>query len=165
MGGHLLLLPTAPWTIYVSLDFCAKVFRLKTNYLPYATHTILGNFGVACLGSTCRRLLRKNDAEIMATKAGLDDKFKTFLKNFMGKGFHGRCCCVSRTTTLQQLHNGRIVANNLRKNGTFLRSSLLLILINGQGSQIEILKSYLLAPGKRALITQKTSQEKNLALS
>ena len=34
MGGHLLLLPTAPWTIYVSLDFCAKVFSLKTNYLP-----------------------------------------------------------------------------------------------------------------------------------
>ena len=34
MGGHLLLLPTAPWTIYVSLDFCAQVFSLKTNYLP-----------------------------------------------------------------------------------------------------------------------------------
>ena len=34
MAGHLLLLLTAPWTIYVSLDFCAKVFSLKTNYLP-----------------------------------------------------------------------------------------------------------------------------------
>lgn len=35
MGGHLLLLPTAPWTIYVSLDFCAQVFNLKKpNYLP-----------------------------------------------------------------------------------------------------------------------------------
>ena len=34
MAGHLLLLLTAPWTIYVSLDFCAQVFKLKTNYLP-----------------------------------------------------------------------------------------------------------------------------------
>ena len=36
MAGHLLLLLTAPWTIYVSLDFCAHVFKLKTNYLPQA---------------------------------------------------------------------------------------------------------------------------------
>ena len=31
MLGHLLLLPTVPWTIYVSLDFCVQVFRLKTK--------------------------------------------------------------------------------------------------------------------------------------
>ena len=36
MAGHLLLLLTAPWTIYVSLDFCAHVFKLKTNYLPHS---------------------------------------------------------------------------------------------------------------------------------
>ena len=36
MAGHLLLLLTAPWTIYVSLDFCAQVFKLKTNYLPHS---------------------------------------------------------------------------------------------------------------------------------
>ena len=36
MAGHLLLLLTAPWTIYVSLDFCAQVFNLKTNYLPHS---------------------------------------------------------------------------------------------------------------------------------
>lgn len=162
MGGHLLLLPTAPWTIYVSLDFCAKVFRLKTNYLPYATHTILGNFGVAWeapADAFWERMMRKSWPQklVWTTNSKRSSKI-SWEKVFMDDAavvFQGRRCNSY----------GRIVANNLRKNGTFLRSSLLLILINGQGSQIEILKSYLLAPGKRALITQKTSQEKNLALS